>query len=115
MHSQQLNKRIEIERLEVTKGTSGGQLRDWVPWLQGVYAAVRHLSGSEQRATSVGGEVGVTVTEFRIRARPQILPDMAPDLRVMFRGVPYNLKHIIPLFEGGEWIVLTCEAGANNG
>lgn len=115
MHSQLLNKRIAIERLEISKGTSGGQQRRWMPWLQGLHSAVRHLSGAERRASSIGGEVGVSVTEFRIRARPQIQPEMVPDLRVMFGGVPYDIKHINPLFEGGAWIVLTCEMGANDG
>lgn len=115
MHSQQLNKRIAIERLEISKGSSGGQKRDWVPWLKDLYAAVRHLSGNERRATSVGGEVGVSGTEFRIRARPEIQPDMTTDVRIMFCGMTFNVKHINPLFERGEWIVLTCEMGVKDG
>ncbi|SFB96614.1 phage head-tail adaptor, putative, SPP1 family [Polaromonas sp. OV174] len=112
MHSQQLDKLIEIQQHQVSKGRSGGIVKNWGVFLPSVYAAVRHLSGNERQATSAaGGQVAVARTEFRIRFRPGITGLM----RIKHGEAIYNIDHVNPLNEGGDWLILTSYTGVNNG
>lgn len=112
MNSQQLDKSIQIQHCQVTKGASGGVLKEWTAFVSQAYAAIRHLSGNEKQATTAaGGQVGVARTEFRIRFRPGITPQM----RIVHGSQFYNINHVNPLYEGGDWLILTSETGVNNG
>ncbi|MDB5884237.1 MAG: hypothetical protein JWR74_408 [Polaromonas sp.] len=112
MHSQQLDKSIQIQQCQVSKGVSGGIVKAWIPFLPSVYAAVRHLSGNERQATSAGGgQVAQARAEFTIRSRPGVTEEM----RVLHRSKTYNITHVNPFNERGAWMLLTCETGVNDG
>lgn len=106
------NKRITIEAPTDGKGASGGMTRTWAAVASmPVWAAVRHFGGNEQSAVKQGGEVAVARTEFDISYRAGITARM----RVSCDGVVYNIRHVNNWQERNESLVLTCDAGANNG
>lgn len=104
------DQRILIEALEVGKGGSGGMQKNWVPVAE-VWGSVRHLSGNEKRATSVGGLVAEARTEFEILYRPGVTATM----RVVHRGTQYNIVHVNNLQERNQALVLTCDSRVNHG
>jgi SPP1 family predicted phage head-tail adaptor len=110
MQSQQLDTVIQIERRTVTRGSSGGQVSTWAPHAA-LWAQRTDLSGTERRLTSQGGEAAVARTEFLVRERD----DLTTTMRVVHKGLNFNIQHIKPLTSARGWMVLTCETGANDG
>lgn len=111
MQAGRLNRRITLQSLTVGKGTSGGMKKTWVNFASSVPAAVRNLSGNERRATSVGGQVAEARTEFTIRYRSGVTADM----RVLYQGAVYNIRHVNDWMGKRESLVLTCDTGMNDG
>lgn len=68
MQSQQLDTRIQVEAVNITRGASGGVQKDWTPHSQ-PWAQRRDLSGNERAASSAGGQVAVARVEFVLRER----------------------------------------------
>lgn len=110
MQSQQLDTRITIEAVNITRGASGGVVKSWAlhaePWAQR-----RDLSGNERSASSAGGQVAVARVEFVLRERA----DLNEKMRVRHKGKVHNITHIKPLADYRGWMVLTCDTGVNDG
>ena len=111
MQAGRLNRRITLQSLTVAKGTSGGMTKTWVNVATGIAAAVRNLSGNERRATSAGGQVAEARTEFTIRYRAGVTAEM----RVLYQGAVYNIRHVNDWMGKRESLVLTCDTGVNDG
>lgn len=111
MHTLQLDKRIEIQRMQMTKGSSGGMKKAWVHVIA-VYAQKRVMSGTERPAVAAaGGQMPVSRVEWVIRDREGITEQM----RVLHRAQIYNIRHVKPLADYPGWMVLTTDTGANDG
>ncbi len=110
MHAQQLDTRIQIEGVTVTKGTSGGMVQTWAKVAE-VWARRLDYSGDERSASArAGGEVAVARVEFVIRLRT----DITAAMRVQHKGAAFNILHVKPLANDRGWMVLTCETGVRN-
>lgn len=113
MQAGKLTERIRIQRLEMGRGKSGGMRPTWldlVPYE--VPASRRDYSGGEKPATAVaGGEVAIARTEFTIRWMPGIDATM----RVVHDAQFHNIRHVNNFAGRRESLILTCEAGANDG
>ena len=110
MNSQDLDTRINIDSLQVAKGTSGGMQKSWVLHAT-VWAKRMDYSGAERKVSSAGGEVAVARVEFLVRLRD----DLDETMRVRHKGKIFNIQHVKPLATQRGWMVLTCDTGANNG
>ena len=110
MNSQDLDTRINIDSLQVAKGTSGGMQKAWVLHTT-VWAKRMDYSGTERKVSSAGGEVAVARVEFLVRLRD----DLDETMRVRHKGKIFNIQHVKPLAMQRGWMVLTCDTGANNG
>ena len=110
MDSRELNKRVTIEQATQVKGASGGLTETWAT-VATVWAAVRNYSGNERRATTNGGQVAEARTEFRIHYRA----DVSAEMRILYNGAIYNIRHVNNLFESNRWVILTCDTGVNDG
>ena len=107
-----LNRRIALQTPQVVKGASGGATKAWADVASNIPAAVRHSSGNERRATSVGGgQLAEVRTEFTIRWRPGVTASM----RVVYDGAPYNIRHVNDFMARREFLILTCDTGVNDG
>lgn len=103
-------KRIIIQRRILVKGAGAGHKYNFADVCT-PRARVRGKSGVERKATSKGGEIAEARTEFAIRYRPGITEDM----RVIYKGRFYNIKHVLNVNEGNYELLLTCDTGANDG
>lgn len=110
MNSQQLDTRIDIDRVTITKGGSGGMAKAWAPHAQ-VWARRLDYAGTERQASSAGGVVATARVEFVLRLRS----DLDETMRVRHQGKVYNIQHIKPLANDRGWTVLTCDTGVNDG
>ena len=106
-----LDRRITLQSLTVAKGASGGMKKTWANFATGIAAAVRNLSGNERQASSAGGQVAEVRTEFTIRYRTGVTADM----RVLYAGAVYNIRHVNDWMGKRESLVLTCDTGVNDG
>ncbi|MGE8491558.1 head-tail adaptor protein [Comamonas sp.] len=113
MHSQELDKLISFEHLVVTKDSSGGMKQNWLPLYPRVFARVSHESGSVGDATTQGGSVSTAITKFRVHAREGLVDPVS--LRIKFKDKLYQVTHINPIFERGEWLMITATTGKNHG
>lgn len=111
LHTGKLDRRIVIEAPARTKGAAGGHTATWSAVGSPLFAAVRNLSGSERRLTKQGGQVAEERTEFTIHYREGITAEM----RVVYRGRFYNIRHVNNFKEADRYLVLTCDTGLNNG
>lgn len=105
-----LDRRVTLQGVDITRGTSGGVVKGWAD-IATVWAAVRNLSGNERAASSAGGQVAEARTEITIRYRPGI----TAQARVLYQGAVYNIRHANNLMERNETLILTCDTGVNNG
>ena len=106
-----LDRRITLQSLTVAKGTSGGMTKTWADFATSIAAGVRNLSGNERQASSAGGQVAEARTEFTIRYRAGVTADM----RVLYAGAVYNIRHVNDWMGKRESLVLTCDTGVNDG
>ena len=105
-----LDQRIALREPSQVRGTSGGFKKGWID-RPAMWAAVRHLSGNERRATSVGGEVAVARTEFTIPYREGVTARWG----VLYLGRHYNIQHVNDFMARREYLILTCDTGLNDG
>lgn len=106
-----LNQRITLQVLTISKGTSGGANKAWADVATSIPAAVRNMSGNERQASSAGGQVAEARTEFIIRYRAGVTAQM----RVLYQGAVYNIRHVNDFMARRESLILTCDTGVNNG
>lgn len=111
MQAGRLNRRITLQNLTVSKGASGGMKKTWANFATSIAAAVRNMSGNERQASSAGGQVAEARTEFTIRYRSGVTADM----RVLYAGAVYNIRHVNDWMGKRESLVLTCDTGVNDG
>lgn len=111
MNSQQFNQRITLQARTVTRGTSGGANKAWATVAE-AWAAVRNFSGNERAASAQGGgQVAEARTEFTLRWRSGVTADM----RVLYQGRTYNVRHVNDFMARRETLILTCDTGVNDG
>jgi SPP1 family predicted phage head-tail adaptor len=111
LYAGKLNQRIALQVPAIGKDASGGITKAWSDTATNVPAAVRHMSGTERQATSVGGQVAEARTEFTLRYRPGVTAQM----RVLYRGAVYNVRHVNDFMARREFLILTCDTGVNDG
>jgi len=110
MQAGKLDQRVTLQGVSITRGTSGGVVKEWAD-IATVWAAVRNLSGNERQASSAGGHVAEARTEITIRYRQ----DITAQARVLYRGAVYNIRHVNNLMARNETLILTCDTGVNDG
>jgi SPP1 family predicted phage head-tail adaptor len=96
-----LNKRVTLQRLVNTRGTSGELVESWQDEAT-VWAAVEPLSGREYwQAQEMASETSIRV---RIRYRAGLVPTM----RVVYGARHFEILSIIDLEEGHREMQLMC-------
>ncbi len=104
------NQHIEIQSLIIGQDTEGGITKEWKKFTT-AFASKNNLSGNERKATTHGGQVAVSRTEFKLPYQPNITAAM----RVVHNGQYFNIKHVNNVYEANEELILDCETGANLG
>ncbi len=107
----ELNRRLTLQRQDVTRGSSGGIEKRWSDIAVNIACAVRELSGNERQSSSAGGKVAVARTEFTIRWRPGVVAQM----RALYGGRIYDIQHVSDFKARREFLILTCDTGLNDG
>ncbi len=105
-----LRQTINVDDEAVTKGTSGGMQRSWVPFLQDVPAHVVHQSGAEKQETSQGGRAAVSTKLFRIRFEPGLHSRMT----IVYDGDRYDIDNINNVGERDVVLAITATKGKGN-
>lgn len=107
-----LNRRITIQSNVGTQDPNTGEIIPgaWTDWASNIAASVspvsaRELAQSQQTTSELR-------TRFVIRYRPGVISAM----RVVYRGVNYDIQGVIPDPDSNlEWLTLDCSSGVNNG
>lgn len=102
-----LRQRITLQRPVASKGASGGNVTTWVDVPPELWASVKNMGGTELRSTKHGGEVAEARTDITIRYRSGVTAEM----RVIYNGSAYNIRHVNNWNEGNRFIILTCDTG----
>ena len=108
----QLRHRVTLQRKQTTSDGVGGQDVVWTD-LAEIWAAVRPLSGRDRLQAE---QVQSTVT-FRVTIRWRAAPDNAqmPFVfagdRLVYKGVPYNVRAVVDLEERRRFLELDVESG----
>jgi SPP1 family predicted phage head-tail adaptor len=112
MQTGKLRHLVIFEAPVVFVDSNGESTEDWVEAFSGqqISAAIEPLSGRELvAAQQVHSRVTTRIT---VRYRPGILPEM----RVVHRGVLYNIEAVVPDAESGyRHATLLCYSGTNEG
>lgn len=103
-----LNRRIVIERQQVTEDPLGGQIVAWLT-LATLWSNFRNMSGTE--AIKSDAQIGTTKTSVRIRYRE----DIDQTCRLLHRGLIYEIESVLPDEQGREYVDLVVSTGASNG
>lgn len=99
-----LNRRISIERLQLTPDTLGGFTEVWQPLSQ-PWAFIKPMSGRE--LLSADKIEATAVSRFVIRYNKNLLESD----RVLYRGVYYNIRSLVNIDELDEYTEITAERG----
>lgn len=108
----QLRHRVTLQRKQPAGDGQGGQDVGWTD-LAEVWAAVRPLSGRDRLQAA---QVQSTVTH-RVTIRWRAAPDnpQAPFVfagdRLIYKGVPYNIRAVVDLEERRRFLELDAESG----
>ncbi len=91
MNAGMLNKKIAIQKLDITQDDMGSPIEDWQPYCS-LWAYVNSLSGSEYwSASAVQAENTVVFTVRYSNMLKEMIPQM---FKIVFDGVDYDIKHI---------------------
>ncbi|QYW02482.1 head-tail joining protein [Stenotrophomonas phage Silvanus] len=107
------NRKIEIQKRSGAVDGSGQPLDEWIT-AHRLWSKIRGETGMatiRQAAAAQGIMVTTTRVSFRIRYRT----DIDEAMRVVYRGVAYDILRVQSDDAGREWTDLVCEEGANAG
>ena len=106
MRSAYLNNRVLIQSKTLLRDSFGQSIPTWTDFAN-LWANVLFQNGKEFNASNK--EIAQTLASVRIRYRL----DITTQMRVVFRGINYNIKAVLP-DNGHEYVDLAVEAGLNN-
>lgn len=102
----QLNRKIELYKLEKTATATGGFTQAW-SLVATVWAKIKNTSGTELiRADQLGA---TAFSDFTIRYRTNINESM----KIVYRGTDYQIRHINNIDEADKWLVVKAERGVS--
>lgn len=103
--------RITIQRIVATRDTTTGeQINTWTDYAPNSPAHVLPISGRELIASNTEH------SEIRARIEMRYRNDLDHTMRILFRGMIYNIHAILPDNDTGlRWITLMCTEGLNDG
>ena len=113
MDAGNLNRRITIQSRGQTVDAAGQPTFTWTDVVS-VWADIRGATGMgsiRQSEPREGVAVELNAYSFRIRYRAGLNAGM----RVMYGGVPYDVRQVRMDLAGREWTDLVCEVGGNDG
>jgi SPP1 family predicted phage head-tail adaptor len=100
----QLNRKVELYRLEKTATATGGFNQSWVK-VASLWAKIKNMSGTELvRADQLGA---TSYSDFTIRYRSNINEMM----KLVYRGTDYQIRHINNIEEADKWLIVKAEKG----
>ena len=106
IQSSHLNRKVELQELIKTPTNTGGFDQSWVK-VADIWAKIKNTSGSELlHADQLGA---VAFSDFTIRYRTNINEIM----RLVYRGVNYQIRHINNLEEADLWLIVKAERGVS--
>lgn len=97
-----LNRKITIQSFGPTQDSIGQEIQDWAPFAT-TWANIRFLNGVE----SVKGDAEVSVSKASIRIRYR--QDITEAMRVVYNGITYQIKAVLPDEAGRDHVDLSCE------
>jgi SPP1 family predicted phage head-tail adaptor len=105
-----LRHRVHIEELVVTQDSDGDIVEDWVPFASYLPAEIVALSARELiAAQAVQSRVSTRIT---LRTLPGLLASM----RIVHRGVIYNIEGVVPDPASGiRFVTLPCSSNVSQG
>jgi len=97
-----LRHRVTVEEPERAADDGGGGDVTWAT-VANVWAEVVPKSGREVfESDQLGGRI---THEVRMRWRA----DIAPDMRIIHRGRPFNVRYAVNVSGRDEWLICECE------
>lgn len=97
-----LNRKITIQALGSGVDAIGQPIESWSTFAQ-PWANIRFLNGVE----SVKGDAEVSVSKASIRIRYR--QDITEAMRVVYNGITYQIKAVLPDEAGRDHVDLSCE------
>ncbi len=102
MNAGQLNRKITIQAFGSGVDAIGQPIESWSTFAQ-TWANIRFLNGVE--SVKADAEVSVSKASIRIRYRQ----DITNAMRVVYNGITYEIKAVLPDEERREHVDLVCE------
>ncbi|THJ30944.1 head-tail adaptor protein [Lampropedia aestuarii] len=110
MEAGKLNRRITIQTRRQGHDAAGQPLDGWGNDLK-LWAWVKAPTGSGMANAQEGVARSITSYSIRVRYRPSLDNSM----RVLLKGVAYDVRLVSHDHAGREWTDLLCEVGGNDG
>ena len=102
--SSDFNRKIKLQSLVNTPTDTGGFTSAWVD-VADIWAKIKNASGTELIHAD---QLGATAySDFTIRYRSNITESM----RIVYRGINYQVRHINNLEEADLWLIVKAERG----
>lgn len=102
MDAGRLDKRISIERVEITQDpVYGSSVESWVP-AHTLWASVEPISGREY------WQAKLAMSESTVRIRIRYVPGIVSTMRVVYLGRTFGIQSVINVAEANREIQLMC-------
>lgn len=109
------NRLIAVEKRSGEVDGSGQLLDDWLPALPNkIWSKIRGETGMATIRRDAQQE-GVMTTPVRVSFRIRYRTNIDEGMRVVHRGVPFDILRVQHDEAGREWTDLICEGGNNAG
>ncbi|WP_213778873.1 phage head closure protein [Caballeronia sp. dw_276] len=109
MQAGKLKHRIQIQRRDSTRDSSGQPSKNWLAFGTPIWASIVFLNG-KQFATS-GSQANSATASIRIRYRT----DITAAMRVLHGTTVYDIVAVLPDEATHDFVDLACTTGANDG
>lgn len=94
------SKAFEIQQLTEVADGLGGFTVSWAKFSD-VVGFVKTVSGGELVETNEGVRIG---SDYMTRFSMQYIGGITDQMRILYNGETYNIKHINPVLDGDVWL-----------
>lgn len=109
------NKLITIERKVGTRNAANQRIDTWEQFGPKRWAKAIGQSGMGVVRMAAMTEAGVEISANNYVWRLRQVEDITADMRVVYRGVIYDIRQVKQDLARGWWTDLVCETGFNDG